>query len=420
MRPTAHTIAVMSLACVLLSQNSLLAKPIRPVAANSSRRFLVAVPTSRKVTRAHTLSMPVATHAIAAHRPAKSMDKSAHAPMHATATTRSAKKLQASNSVEVHAQAAYAARNSATQDRVHTWELTHRNPPVTHTVVDNTDEATIDRVHAWELTHRNPPATHADIDNTDTATKPTALAESGDIATQPLLADNSNLVRTISELPRIKSIEEEASTPVLLQSLYDERGKLVVPPPLYGSHEVLLHQNQMADHEGLTRVHDDADLLDLRRDKKLVALPANETLRIDYRLPANRRFSRPWTADFLVVLARDFYASFHEPLMVDSAVRTVQVQRRLLRTNGNAAPVSGETASPHLTGQAVDIAKGSLTLPEIAWMCTYLAPLIEQGKIDVEEEFQQSCFHISVYRSYLPPTPAHVNVAAARTPDPGY
>ena len=99
--------------------------------------------------------------------------------------------------------------------------------------------------------------------------------------------------------------------------------------------------------------------------------------------------------------------------MVDSAVRTVEFQRRLLRTNGNAAPATGDTASPHLTGQAVDIAKRGLTITEIAWMRTYLEPLIEQGKIDVEEEFQQSCFHISVYRNYLPAT-SHVTVAAVR------
>ena len=44
-----------------------------------------------------------------------------------------------------------------------------------------------------------------------------------------------------------------------------------------------------------------------------------------------------------------------------------------------------------------------MSLAEIAWMRGYLLPLIESGKIDVEEEFQQSCFHISVYRRYSPP-----------------
>ncbi|HEY0162578.1 MAG TPA: DUF5715 family protein, partial [Edaphobacter sp.] len=90
------------------------------------------------------------------------------------------------------------------------------------------------------------------------------------------------------------------------------------------------------------------------------------------------------------------------PLQVNSAVRTVEFQQRLMRTNGNAAPAEGETASPHLTGQAIDIAKHGLSITEIAWLRGYLLPLIQQGRIDVEEEFQQACFHISVYRKYAP------------------
>jgi hypothetical protein len=43
----------------------------------------------------------------------------------------------------------------------------------------------------------------------------------------------------------------------------------------------------------------------------------------------------------------------------------------------------------------------------------YLSPLVDQGKIDVEEEFQQACFHISVYKNYLPAVP-RVTAAAAR------
>ena len=34
-------------------------------------------------------------------------------------------------------------------------------------------------------------------------------------------------------------------------------------------------------------------------------------------------------------------------------------------------------------------------------MRAYLTPVETEGKIDVEEEFQQSCFHISIYRRYL-------------------
>ncbi len=196
-------------------------------------------------------------------------------------------------------------------------------------------------------------------------------------------------------------------------ALYDERGHLILPAPLRGSREVLLHQNEMADRDGLARVQDDEDLDHLRSARLLVPLPVDDTLRVDERLPEDRRYSRPWTAVFLTTMARDFYATFHAPLQVDSAVRTVAVQKHLDRTNGNAAPAEGETASPHLTGQAVDVAKRGLTLAEIAWLRLYLQPLMDAGKIDVEEEFRQACFHISVYRNYMPALAPRLSVAAA-------
>jgi hypothetical protein len=170
----------------------------------------------------------------------------------------------------------------------------------------------------------------------------------------------------------------------------------------------------MADRDGLDRIRDDADLLDLRREQKLVAIPEDSALHVDARLPENRRFSRPWTATFLSVLSHDYYATFHQPLQVDSAVRTVAVQQHLTRINGNAAPATGDNASPHLTGQAVDIAKHGLSRTQIAWMRNYLQPLISQGKIDVEEEFKQACFHISVYRNYIASSPADIDLATAR------
>jgi hypothetical protein len=224
--------------------------------------------------------------------------------------------------------------------------------------------------------------------------------------------------QAFGSLSPLKSIEQEAGTPVFLPnlrvaSLYDSRGRLIVPAPLYGSKQILLHQNEMADVDGLARIRDNAGLEDLLRQRKLVALPAGEMLQVDDRLPSNRRYSRPWTAAFLSVLSRDFYANFQQPIQITSAVRTVEVQQRLARTNGNAAPAAGDSASPHLTGQAVDIAKHGLTMTQIAWLRTYLQPLIGDGKIDVEEEFRQACFHISVYRAYLPMAP-RVAVTASR------
>ncbi len=212
-----------------------------------------------------------------------------------------------------------------------------------------------------------------------------------------------SVIRPTSDRPQLPSLEQAATESTLLPNLYNDRGRLVVPAALVGSHEILVRQNVLADQDGLGRVQDDADLEGMRARGMLVPLPTGEALRVDDRLPSNRRFCRAWAAQFLANLARDHYARFHTPLQVNSAVRTVAFQLRLQRTNGNAAPAEGDTASPHLTGQAIDIAKRGLSLPEIAWLRGYLLPLIQEGRVDVEEEFQQSCFHVSVYRRYLPP-----------------
>jgi hypothetical protein len=201
----------------------------------------------------------------------------------------------------------------------------------------------------------------------------------------------------------LSGIEKVAYTPLILPSLYNRRGRLIVPPPLRGSREILVRQNLVADHDGLSRIQNDEDLIDMRGEHLLVDLPTDSALQIDERLPVNRRYCRPWTAQFLAALARAHYAHFHTPLQINSAVRTVEFQQHLIHINGNAAPAEGDIASPHLTGQAIDIAKHGLSLTEIAWLRAYLLPLVQEGKVDVEEEFQQACFHISVYKKYIPP-----------------
>ena len=176
-------------------------------------------------------------------------------------------------------------------------------------------------------------------------------------------------------------------------------------PPLRGSLASLERQNQRTDAEGLVRIEDDAQLDQLETARDIVPLPASSTLRVNPDLPANRRYCRPWTSRFLTDLARSHYARFHRGLQVNSAVRTVEFQRSLIAVNGNAAPADGDIASPHLTGAAVDIGKKGLSLSEISWMRAWLLPLQTAGKIDVEEEFYQACFHITVYRGYAPPPP---------------
>ena len=208
------------------------------------------------------------------------------------------------------------------------------------------------------------------------------------------------------------AMAEPLPPPVVMPALFTSGGRLIVPPAMKGSHEILVRQNVMADRDGLDRIQDDEDLDRMRAAHLLLPIPQVAGLVADERLPTNRRYARPWTTQFLAALAKAHEARFHSDLQVNSAVRTVEFQQRLIRTNGNAAPSEGDTASPHLTGQAVDLAKHGLSMTEIAWLRGYLLPLVQQGKIDVEEEFQQACFHISVYRRYMPePAPKRTIVA---------
>ncbi len=295
-----------------------------------------------------------------------------------------------------------------------------KTPRAHHAHLERTatsDDAATKRVHEWVKNQNSVPAAVS-------APLPQQGAFTGvSTPTRDVPEADAKQISVISTIrkedtggankPQLQPIEELVSEPVILPTLYNKRGRLIVPPALKGSHEILIHQNLMADSDGLERVRDDDDLDRMRRNGMLVALPASNILRTDERLPANRRYCRPWTALFLDTLARQHYAHFQTALQVNSAVRTVEFQQRLIHTNGNAAPAEGDTASPHLTGQAIDIAKRGLSMAEIAWLRGYLLPLVQQGKVDVEEEFQQSCFHISVYKKYMPSAAANRRVIAS-------
>lgn len=177
---------------------------------------------------------------------------------------------------------------------------------------------------------------------------------------------------------------------------------ILMASPLRGSLESLEHQNEMANEEGLERILDEQDLSNRIAERLLVPVPVSDALTVNQDLPENHRYCRPWTAVFLRDLARDHNARFHRPLEVSSAVRTVEYQKHLMRINGNAAAAEGDIVSPHLTGATIDIAKHGMTRDELAWMRSWLLQLQVAGQIDVEEEFRQACFHITVYKSYAP------------------
>jgi hypothetical protein len=175
---------------------------------------------------------------------------------------------------------------------------------------------------------------------------------------------------------------------------------------LRGSLASLQRQNTILESEGLERILDEDDLNSRIAHGLLAPLPASANLVVNPGLPENRRYCRSWTARFLSDLAKAHGAAFHRPFQVNSAVRTVEYQKHLRRTNGNAALAEGDIVSPHLTGATIDIGKQGMTRAELMWMRRTLLELQNAGKIDVEEEFEQACFHITVYKTYTTQRPA--------------
>jgi hypothetical protein len=166
------------------------------------------------------------------------------------------------------------------------------------------------------------------------------------------------------------------------------------------SHQSLLLQNEEIDRLNLPRIHDDKQLERLKLSGDLVPIVPSESLRIQPSLEPMRRYCRPWTREFLEDLSAAYYNEFHEQIQVNSAVRTVLVQKKLRRHNRNAAPESGETASSHLAGLTVDLQRRGMSKPQVKWVEEYLRPLKELGLIEPEEERRQWCFHVMVGGGY--------------------
>ena len=194
--------------------------------------------------------------------------------------------------------------------------------------------------------------------------------------------------------------------------------RVAMPPPLRGSLEILENQNSRLEAEGMERIVDDDDLNNRIAEHLLVPVPASDALIVNPGLPENRRYCRSWTAQFLDDLAQAHAVLFHRPIVISSAVRTIEYQKHLMRTNGNAAPAEGDIVSPHVMGATIDIAKKGLTRQEIAWLRSELAAQVAAGNIDVEEEFRQACFHITVYRSYAEPEQAPTPAVPESTDTP--
>jgi hypothetical protein len=171
-------------------------------------------------------------------------------------------------------------------------------------------------------------------------------------------------------------------------------------PMFRPSHESLIIQNAEIDRLDLPRIEDETELEALKADGSLLEIRAGEMLRFDPRLDPSRRFCRPWTRDFVEDLSQAYYSRFHQQIQVNSAVRTVKVQKKLRRHNRNAAPADGDTASSHLAGVTVDLQRRGMSKDQIRWMEHYLFYMKALGLVEPEEERHQWVFHIMVSGHY--------------------
>jgi uncharacterized protein DUF5715 len=166
------------------------------------------------------------------------------------------------------------------------------------------------------------------------------------------------------------------------------------------SRDSLLRQNEEIDRLDLPRIADDEELEDLKAREELVPILESQSLRFDPRLDRSRRYCRPWAREFVEDLSAAYYREFRSQIQVNSAVRTVKIQRKLRRRNRNAAPEYGETASSHLAGVTLDLQRRGMTKKQVKFMRAYLFYLHSLGLVEPEEERRQWVFHVMVSDRY--------------------
>jgi hypothetical protein len=171
-------------------------------------------------------------------------------------------------------------------------------------------------------------------------------------------------------------------------------------PMFKPSHESLLRQNEEINRLLLPRIQDDEELEALKASGALVPIQESESLKIEKHLDPLRRYCRPWTRDFVEDLSEAYYQRFHAQIQVNSAVRTVKVQKKLRRHNRNAAPAEGDTASSHLAGVTLDLQRRGMTKEQIRFMERYLFYLRALDLVEPEEERRHWCFHVMVSDRY--------------------
>ena len=170
-------------------------------------------------------------------------------------------------------------------------------------------------------------------------------------------------------------------------------------PMFPGSHDKLVEQNVELDKSQVQRMNSEFELVQSEMSNDLVPVSETDSLKIADNLTDTRRYCRPWTRDFLQDFSVAYFNEFHQPLQVNSLVRTADQQAWLRRHNRYAAPAWGDTASTHLAGVAVDLSRRGLSNMQYQWIRGYLQPLQQKGMVDPIEE-RQPVLHIVVFEKY--------------------
>ena len=159
-------------------------------------------------------------------------------------------------------------------------------------------------------------------------------------------------------------------------------------PKLFpATHDSVAEENRRADALGYRRY---LDMEDVNIGVTRGELAPITGVKINVKLPKDRRYLRPEALSFLKRLNRDVGSN----LTVDSAIRPADVQRRLGRFNPNAAPFDGYRASSHERGSTFDISRRILSVRNYRFLVARLLYYRAIGRILVIEE--RGCLHVFV------------------------
>jgi Family of unknown function (DUF5715) len=159
------------------------------------------------------------------------------------------------------------------------------------------------------------------------------------------------------------------------------------PKVFPATHDSVAAENRRADALGMKRY---IDMSAVQADISTGELVPITGVKINAKLPKDRRYPRPEAQSFLERLNRDCNST----LTIDSAIRPADVQKRLMRFNPNAAPFDGDRASSHERGSTFDVARSSLSRRQNRYLITRLLYYRAIGRILVIEE--RSCYHVFV------------------------